>query len=761
MLDSLKKAAGLPDQQSGKEHSERRKIGPRHRDSLRSSFGDLLDELKVFDEKDTRKPAPDDFQELAPEKQQATKKLLESFNYNFCYSSVEDDTAGQKDFEKRELYMEALDSSLQNLYLALNIPTSNETEIELKLKHRSPFSFNELVWLSRPNTLIERLIAGQQAKDIAKTHLANIYPNIKTVLKEFFGKNRYWLETKTANELVAIQKHLEQVLTLCDSLEAIIKRQPLLYPNLSILEQDERKPSYLTKPSTNQKPLAPKAIPTNQTETEWSDLKNMFRAVRDSSTPVVTTGHTNDTEIEVWLLHTSLAEDQYIKLCQYLDIQPSSVIKKRLASLRTATIGTPQQQTNLEEITSLLEKQVTAAERILPQDHKPDLVNAKFSLRSIVEQVDTLKKVSLRNTDNIIKVSGETISIDRNESKSNSLFESVKNAFRKTRDWGNHMIDSIKNWITPKNEEKAQYSLIRPRKPKSLRSLWLAAAFTSFFSGSQTQEESTKPENVPVTQIANIPLMQPQTNETSKPAAIASNDITEQTSQDGILAESSIQRRLQNTLKGPQALQMFIQMYGAQLKPSEAQQTYIANTFAHILRPHLRIHSATTTAPLHISYLGTAPHHRHAFTVWSGNQSETVRVHIPSWANLSQGMINAGMPNVHPTPRTIPAPVLTDPSTLDSGIASNSSPPLPPGVTSIPASSQHVMAALDALHLSDQMPAAATKPVDQTASLPNAIELALDELAQADRTPRQPKRTEADLALEELAQADARNNQRT
>lgn len=779
MLDSLKSAANNASKLPENGHSARRKIDSGIRESLRGSFGDLLDELNSIDLEEAHKTVdPIAFQKTQSESQQATKNLLETFNYNFCYSSVKEDGNGQKDEEKRELYTEALVQSTKSLYTALNIPAVNANDIQEKLKTNTAFSFNELAWLSRPNELIERLIEKLTAKDIEKAHLANIFPNIKKALKEFLSKNVDWLGKKSLPELTAIKTNIELVLTLCDSLEVIINRHPLLYPNLSVLDQAERQPGYSKKANPSWQ-KANVSFPT-KTKTAWSDVKNMFVTVNDSAQPMAPKA-TDDSEIEVWLLHASIAEAQYLQLCQHLGIKPSTTILSKLTGLQKHRIGDQNQQTNLDLIVTLIEKQVIRAEETTTFGEKPDLMNAKFALRSIIEQLDSLKKVSLRNKDNVIKVSGETIKRNTREEKSYSLFASVSNVWRKTLDRGSKIMQSLTSWLRPENKTVPASTFVANRKPRSLRRLWLAAGlagFTSFFSGSQAQESKTDTQTTPIT-VLPTPIDPPLVSEANVAVPSYTNDISEQTTPDSTArSQSSIQRRLQNTLKGPQALQMFQRIYGEQLAPSEAQQIYIANTFAHILRPHLKLHSSTTTAPLHISYSGTAPHHRHIFTIWSGHHSETVRVHIPSWENLSQGMHDAGIPHIHSVPNSTPAPALTGPSEIDSDIANNSIPPLPPGAISKQATSPNVMAALNALQLADQSPNVAVKKIEQNHRIDvaldtlaqadrtqrraesTAVNLALDELAQADRQPRQIKRTDVDLALDELAQADAKNNRR-
>ncbi len=676
------------------------------------------------------------------------------------YSSVTEDSKGQHDVDRQGLYEKALPQFLQQLYVSFDIQKS--TDLDTRRVKGNNLEWDDYVWISLPATAISDLLKKAKGADVSKENLASTYPAIKSLLKRFLQENIWWLESKSPGEIHTIKENLKNVLAVLDSLTTIIKRSPLSYPNRDILNQEPHVPAYATKEKPAQWPIIENS-PKPKPKTNWQEVNEMFESKVNSPLSFKKfetdeSGHEED----IWDLHSTLVGRYYADLCKTLSVDTSPVIQAKLANLTSGPIGRNENIKEIDSIIGLLHTQIQEVQVSLEESN--NLFDTKVALRSMIEQLEALKILSNRNIPST-SVGSQSIIEESETPKDLSLsrLPGLKAMFTRAKTFGAKIYRSLQNWWSPKDKEEKKTQTTIARRMPSLRAMGLIAGFasiTSFFSGETKHKPESQPARAPIAVMPNQPAEQAPTISNQAPVAQRVEDITEPSSPETNLAQASIQRRLQTTLRGPQALQMFKRLYGEQLSPTEAQQTYIANTLAHILRPHLKLHSSSTTTPLHISYLGTAPHHRQVFTVWSGQHSETVRVHIPSWENLSQGMRDAGMPHVHTTPSTSPAPVFTGPSGLDSEIANNSVPPLPPGVTSLQASSPNVMAALDALHLADQSPTVAVPRVEQTTPAPNAIDLALDELAQADRTPLLPKRNAADIALEELAQADAKNDRR-
>ncbi len=663
------------------------------------------------------------------------ENLIKSSDQSHTYSSVAEDSKGQHDVDRQKLYAEALPQFLQQLYASFDIKKS--ADLETRRVNGSGLEWDDYVWVSLPAAAISDLLNKAKGADVNKENLASTYPAIKSLLKRFLQENIWWLESKSSTEINTIKGNLKNVLAVLDSLATIINRRPLTYPNRDILNQEPHVPAYATKEKPAQWPVNENS-PKTKPPTSWKEVNKMFESTGSSAQSFKKfKTDPNGHEEDIWDLHTTIAGRNYADLCKILSVDASPVILAKLANLTTGTIGRNENIQEVDSIITLLQTQVHEVQT--SSGSNPNLFDAKVELRTMIEQLETLKSLSLRN------------------------IPGLKGMFIRAKTYGTKIYRSLQNWWSPKDKQEKKPNTTIARRMPSLRAMGLIAglaSFTSFLSGQTKSDTEAQPARAPIAVVPNQPAEQSPT--VSSEAAVAqqtAEDITEPTSPENNLTQASIQRRLQTTLKGPQALQMFKRIYGEQLSPTEAQQTYIANTFAHILRPHLKLHSSNTTTPLHISYLGSAPHHRQIFTVWSGHHSETVRVHIPSWENLSQGMHDAGMPHVQQIPTTQPAPVLTGPSGLDSDIASNNVPPLPPGVTAT-TTTPNVMAALDALQLADQSPTPVAQPTLPPTAAPTAIDLALDALAEADRTPKVPKRHAADVALEELAQADAKNDRR-
>lgn len=643
-----------------------------------------------------------------PEAKEVVTRLLSACQTDHCFTAVKEDINGDHDSIREPLYKEALEPFCRQLYWTMNLPSKTEEELEKKWRGNEALDQRDVLWISRPNTAIDRLIEGIHAPDISKIHISSSYAGIKTVLHRFFAQNEQWFQSLPVPQLKSIEEKLLNLLTIIDSLAAINERNPKEYPN-------QKQPPALLTQKLQQLP-----------KTSIADIKAMFDhpvpARPSDSIPHDDQEH----EQERWLLHLDLVSNAYQKLCATLHIEESKTCNAQISTLRDSRLSKTFSISLLEKLLQNIE---TKTIQQIEKNPSLDLLEIKMVSRSIVEQIDFLKKVALRN-----------------QGKESAEGEGEQSRWRKTiswvSTWAKKLLPEKKHPTNNTIHAKAQAI----RKPRSLKSLWLMAAFssfTSFFGGQNMQRKApeTQTEPAPIT-VLHLPSENPPSS-TTPPSTTEDHRVTETPTQDTtILAHSSIQKRLQKTLKGQQARAMFEHIYGQTFTLNNQQANYLANTFAHIIRPHLRhFHSNTDTSPLQIEYLGPTHHHKHEFRVSSGTKTETVRVNIPSWYHLNQGLQHN----------------------------QSSVPPVPPdSVSSTVHDSSSIMAALDQLQQSDQIRDTRTSSTNDTVtqpSPPTPAELALEELARSDATKAQrtqnfsvppPSHTAEEMlqALAELHQSD-------
>lgn len=675
-------------------------------------------------------------------KSEQCEALVSAIDQDHTFSSVSEDTKGKNDIDKEPLYHEVFLDMLEQLTKSFDLPPRNETEeeaLERKRVNQIPLDWNEMVGLANPTAAIKVLYFRSKGKDVKKADLIQSYSKMKVALKNFLANNSWWLESKSPKEFATIKEKLLSILAVIDSLKTMAARSPLIYPNRSILDQEAHTPGYTVKAATNNQRTTSKPQPT----TSWADVQQMFTPIIDDTQPLPTAKeNAEDRERTTWFLHTSLATRNYEDLCIALGMKPARNIQQKLEKLNHGLIGKSPHTEQIEAITSLIKEQVNKAKQV--KDSGGDLFQAKVAVRSIIEQFHTLKQIAKRNEDLPLKIKGESIA----PVEERSAWEKVRSSLGKVRAWGSRIYENLSHWLKPKNEEpKETFAWLRHRTP-ALRTWGLIAglaSFTSFLSGQTNHRgEPQRTEAAPMTSPPELPTKISTQALITPLAGPVEVSITEpSTPENSNVANSSIQRRLQNTFKSEAALSTFRTLYGQQLlNLSEKQIQYLANTFAHVIRPHLRgFHSHTDTAPLHVTYLGSAPHHKHLFMVNSAGHTETVRVHIPSWENLSRGLQQADNPTPHQN--QTPTPSYTGHNDTESELASVVPPP-PPGSNTRDnvRTAIDIDAALDALNQADQLPptprATPEPPALPSRPTPNAVAIALDELAQSDRNKNRP-----------------------
>lgn len=667
--------------------------------------------------------------------------LVSSIDRDYTFSSVSEDTKGQNDMDKEPLYREAFLGMLEELVKSFDLPPRNKTEedaLEYKRVKQIPLDWNEIVGLAKPTTVIKDLYFRSQGKDVKKADLIQSYSQMKAALKNFLANNIWWLESKSPKDLATIKEKLLSILAIIDSLKTIAARSPLMYPNRSILDQEAHTPAYIVKaaPHNQRTPAKPRQTAS------WSDIQQMFKPITDDAQPLPTVQeNAEERERTTWFLHTSLVIRNYEELCRSLAMKPARIIERKLEKLNHGLIGKSPHTEEMEAITSLIQQQVNTAEQVKASE--VDLFQAKVAVRTIIEQFHTLKQIAKRNEDLPLKINGETIA----PVQASSPWEKVRSTWGKVRAWGNKAYASLSHWLKPKKKEpKETFAWLKHTAPAFRTWGFIAglASFTSLLSGETNHKvEPQRAEAAPMTSSPELPTKMSAQAPIARQANRVDVSITEpSTPETSNLANSSIQRRLQNTFKGEASLSTFRDLYGQQfLNLSENQKNYLANTFAHVIRPHLRgFHSNMDTAPLHVTHLGPTLHHKHMFMVSSGGHTESVRVHIPSWENLSRGLQQADTATPHQNnPHT---PSYTAPNDMESALAS-AIPPLPPGSTTDNVRNAiDIDAALDALNQADQLPptprATPEPPSPPSKLIPNAVAIALDELAQSDKNRNRP-----------------------
>lgn len=661
-------------------------------------------------------PVATNSETIAPSEgsEQKLAQIIASFDVNHTYSSVTNDTRGQDDTNKYEMYLDALPKMLTDLFTTMEIPQGLESS------NNNVLTWNDHIYLRSPSAGIKLQLSKAAGEDVSRQHLAGAYTTIKRNLKHFFQGIDGWLIEKNVGKLARVEEKLKNVLAVVDSLKTIVERSPLIYPNRNILNQEPHIPAYVS-------PEEAKKRPRNQSSpvktSSWKEINEMFQPITDRAQPFKEyEDDREEGERDIWQLHLTLAHRYYEELCTSLQLEQSPEINAQLAQLAPKVTTSNKTNKITETITKLLQEQVHKAES--RSRFTGNLFEAKVSIRSLLEQLHTLKQVSFRTP------------------------SSMQKAFTKVKTWGSQIFQSIQNWWKPKVKTISEPTYSFFSRFKSLKTFGLIAGLASLtsFTAGQTKNPGAEqnPQPTPVASTPESPTAEAVSVASAEHETPEVEGMTESTSnENNDIVHSSIQRRLQNTFKSEAALSTFRTLYGQQLlNLSEKQKQYLGNTFAHVIRPHLRgFHSNTDTAPLHVTYLGSAPHHKHVFMVNSAGHSETVRVHIPSWENIARGLDHADVPA--PTHAQHVGHVYTAPGNMESELASLVPPPPPGAKTDTVRAAIDIDAALDALNQADQLPPTpvATPTPEPSKAAPhaaNAVAIALEELAQSDRNKNHP-----------------------